>query len=80
MLEKTAQRTVASAHPDHDTESTAVSPELLLLVRLIMRTINFSFLRFLIPDQGVKVEAAKSPPRCSINGKHTAATGWYRRQ
>lgn len=62
------------------TESITISLELILLVRLIIRTINFSFLFFLIPDQGVKVVVVKSPWRCSISGKHTAAIGWYRHQ
>ena len=42
-------------------ESITISLEWILLVRLISRSVNFSFLFFLLLDQGVKVVAVKSP-------------------
>lgn len=79
-VRKDSTEKLASAQPDHVTESIAISLELILLVRLIIRAINFSFLLFLIPDQGVEVVVVKSLWRRPINGKHRAATGWYRHQ
>lgn len=52
---------MASALSDHVTESITISLELILLVRLITRTVNFSLPLFLIPDQGAQAVVAKSP-------------------
>lgn len=42
-------------------EFITISLELILMVRLIIRTVNYSFLLFLIPDHSLKVTVAKVP-------------------
>jgi hypothetical protein len=80
LLEKIAQKNCgfSSTHPCHRVHCSQlwIHP----LVWLKIRTVNFSFLLFLIPDKGVKMVAVKSPRRRPINGTHTAAIGWYKYQ
>lgn len=79
MLENIAQKNWLQFNLT-TSESITMSLEFILLVRLIIRATDLSFLLFLLPDQGVTAVVVKSPWRCPINGKHTAATGWYRHQ